>query len=305
MNDPICHHYNPQFYLRQWAGAADGRLVRFYRPYQKVVPSRVTPEHTGFEPRLYTLEGTADPQIVETGFFSPVDNAAALVLERLVVPRPGLVLLRELDNKQRRDWTRFLMSLVSRSPQSLEEFKVMLNKSIRENIESGHNDKYLANKRDDDPGSVYEYALQQTPELENVYKAFLPELIANEPIGQLIINMMWAVYDVSKAPYTLLTSDRPCMTHHGGLGHSTCLLTLPLSPTHLFVAANDIRQLRKLETQPLRDTVRKINFLVVKDAVQNVYADNDSHLAFVEQHLRRPTDPIVPGVMGFLAARDG
>jgi hypothetical protein len=174
----------------------------------------------------------------------------------------------------------------------------MLNKNIRENMERGHNDTYLASKREGDPASVYEYALQETPELENVHKAFLPELIDCEPLGQIIINMIWAVYDVSKAPYTLLTSDRPCMTHHGGFGHSTCLPTLPLSPTHLFVAANDIRQLHKLETQPLRDTVRKANFLIVKNAVQNVYGENDSHLAFVEQRLRRPTDPIVPGVMG-------
>jgi hypothetical protein len=119
MNDPICHHYNPQFYLREWAGA-DGRLVRFYRPYQRVVPAPISPEYTGFEERLYTLEGAADPQIVETGFFSPVDNAAAPVLERLILLGPRLVPVRDLDNKQRSDWTRFLMSLVSRSPQSLE-----------------------------------------------------------------------------------------------------------------------------------------------------------------------------------------
>jgi len=190
------------------------------------------------------------------------------------------------------------MSLVLRAPQSLEEFKVMLNKSVRENIERGHNDAYLAEKKEGDPGSVYEYALQQTPELDNVHKAFLPELIDYEPLGQLIINMMWAIYDVSKASNSLLTSDRPCLTHHSGFAHPTCLLTLPLSPTRLFVAANDVRQLRKLETQPLRDTVRKANTLVVKNAVQNVYGENDSHLAFVEKHLRRPTDAIVPGVMG-------
>jgi Protein of unknown function (DUF4238) len=99
MNDPISHHYNPQFYLRQWCGS-DGRLVRFYRPYQKVVPSRVAPEYTGFEERLYTLEGASEPQMVETGFFSPVDSAAAPVLERLVLLGPSLAPVRDLDNRQ-------------------------------------------------------------------------------------------------------------------------------------------------------------------------------------------------------------
>jgi uncharacterized protein DUF4238 len=296
MSDPICHHYNPQFYLRQWAGA-DGRLIRFYRPYRRVVASPISPEYTGFEERLYTLEGAADPQIVETGFFSPVDNAAALVLEQLVLLGPRLVAVRGLDNKQRSDWTRFLLSLVTRSPRSLEEFKQALNKIIRDNIEQGHNDAYLANKRAGDPQSVYEYALQRTPALENVHKAFLPELVDQKELGQFIINMIWAVFDVSEAPFTLLTADRPCMSHHGGLLHPACLLTLPLSPIHLFVAANDIHQLRNLETQRLRDTVQKANTLIIKNAVLNVYGKNVSHLAFVEQHLRLPTDPIVPGVM--------
>jgi hypothetical protein len=108
--------------------------------------------------------------------------------------------------------------------------------------------------------------------------------------------MKWAVMDLSAAAHTLLTADRPYTTSHG-FGDPACLLGVPLSPTHLFVAANHVEQLRKLSAQKANDTVRNGNNLMVRLAVENVYGCTDRHLAFVEKRLRRVGDPPVPGII--------
>lgn len=107
--------------------------------------------------------------------------------------------------------------------------------------------------------------------------------------------MIWAVLDLSGA-HTLLTSDRPYNTSHGLLSPE-CLLSVPLSPTRLFVAANDMRQLEILARQSRKDTARNANNHVVRMAVENVYGDSNDRLAFVEKRLRRVDQAPVPGLI--------
>jgi hypothetical protein len=291
MSEPIKHHYLPVFYLRRWTGS-DGRLFRYYRPHKEVVVSPVSPEHTGFEKGLYALDGAARAQMIETDFFSPVDNAAAPILEHLINRGPG-----DLSGEQRGLWTRFVMSLQLRNPHSITEIRSVIDPIVRANIEQLDGQAYLQQRQEGEPESVYEYALQQAPhQLANAHKAFLPGLIDHEFIGGLIINMSWAVLNLSAASHTLLTGDRPYSTSHG-LGNRACLLGVPLSPTHLFVAANEIEQIRKLLAQTTKDTVRNTNNLTVKLAVQNVYGSTARHKAFVENRLRRENEPPVPGII--------
>jgi Protein of unknown function (DUF4238) len=293
MNSPNRHHYLPVFYLKKWVGK-DGRLVRYHRPHHETVTSRLTPDYTGFEDGLYTLHGaSADSrQMIETDFFSPLDNAAAPILELLIAQGPSA-----LTNEQRSVWTRFVMSLQLRSPQSLVEIKAMIDRNVRTNLERLDGARYAATKREGDPDSVYEYALQRAPEqMTNFFKTCVPDLIDHEDLGQLIINMKWAVMDLSAAAHTLLTADRPVSTSHG-LVNPACLLSVPLSPTHLFVAANGIARLVMFAAQKPGNTVRDTNCWIAKLAVQNVYGCTDEHLAFVETVLRRAADPCVPGVI--------
>ena len=298
MSDPIRHHYSPQFYLRQWAGG-DGRLFRYHRPYNRTVVSKHSPEHTGFEDYLYTVEKGDDPQIIEKGFFSNVDNYAAPILEALSQLGPGLVILESghLGNDQRSDWTRFINSLQLRGPHSLAEIGAFFQRSVRENIERIHGEAYRATKRLGDPNSVYEYAQRDAPGwVADAHKFLLTQMIDHEQIGHVIVNMIWAVFDLSHATHSLLTSDRPYITSHGLLSPE-CLLSVPISPTRLFVAANDMSQLKSSASQPKKDLARKANDLAVRMAVENVYGDNAGRLAFVEKRLRRADQPPVPGLI--------
>jgi hypothetical protein len=261
--------------------------------------SKTTPEYTSCEDYLYTVKNPNDPQILEKEFFSKLDNYAAPVLERLNQPGPKLVIIGRmvLDDTQRSDWTRFIQSLHLRCPHSLSEIDTVHRGILRENMERDHGAAYRASKQPDDPESFYDYAASDAPDLlADAHKFLLTELIGHESLGNYVINMIWAVIDVSDAPHRLLTSDRPYILPRGLLDPS-CILGVPISPTRIFLAANNMEQLEQLRRQSSKDTVRNANNLVVRMAVQNVYGSTRDLCEFVEMRLRRQDDPPVPGVI--------
>ncbi len=110
------HHYLPKFYLKKWA-ATDGTVLRYYRLVlptgDKIIEKRVGPRGAGFEPGLYAVApGTDwesyDENIVETDVMSPIDDAAAVVLDKMLSDAPSL------DSDDRTAWAIFLNSLIHR-----------------------------------------------------------------------------------------------------------------------------------------------------------------------------------------------
>jgi hypothetical protein len=211
----------------------------------------------------------------------------------------GLVIIERhhLDDTQRSDWTRFIQSLHLRCPHSLTEIDTVLRRQVRENMERAHGATYRASKEPDDPDSVYDYAVSDAPELfADAHKFQLTELIAHEPLGNYIMNMIWAVIDVSDAPHPLVASDRPYILPCG-LVDPLCILGVPISPTCLFLAANNIQALEKLNRQSSRDTVRNSNDLVIRMAVEHVYGSTNDRREFVEKRLRHSYEPPLAGLI--------
>jgi hypothetical protein len=290
MSEPTKHHYLPVFYLKRWADR-DGKVVRYHRANGRIVVSRPSPKRTGYEEGLYTLKGTARPQEIETEFFKIVDNGAARMLERLIARGTA-----DLTSDQRSVWGRFVNSLQLRSPHSVAEIKARHDGILRAIFES-QDAEYQAKRQERDPDTAYEDVIRRAPDLmENAHKILLTQLIDDGETGNRIINMRWAVMNLSAARHTLLTVDRPYYTS-SGYGDRNCLLSVPLSPTHLFVAANDIRQLRLLAAQSPMDTVCNANKMFVSLAVENVYGCTDTHLEFVEGRFRAADQPPVPGLI--------
>src|SRR5262249_12248196 len=86
MNDPRRHHYNPEFYLGEWAGP-DGLVCEIKKAYGKVEARRRSPKATGFERDLYRTDGVPDAQYVEKNFMSRLDNDAARALQKICAAR--------------------------------------------------------------------------------------------------------------------------------------------------------------------------------------------------------------------------
>ena len=301
-NAPNKHHYLPVFYLARWTGET-GRLIRYYRPHQAVVASPITPLNTGFEDGLYSLDGVAPEQrqVVETQFMAPgVDSPAAVTLKKMLSGG-----LRDLTGDERVEFTRFVLSLEHRGPQSLREMEALAGDVIRQNLDVADDEEYRKLRKPEDPETLHEWATENFPEmLANSHKRWLPRIIDNTDVGQHVVNMPWAVINVSGSKHSLLTADRP-LYRELGLDNPQAIWALPLSPTHLFAAANTEQTLRSLAAAKPDAVVRFMNDALMRYAVHFAYGDSPRHLAFVERRLRHLGDPIQPGIAARIRAGEG
>jgi hypothetical protein len=68
------------------------------------------------------------------------------------------------------------------------------------------------------------------------------------------------------------------------------------TPTRIFLAANNMKELEQLSHQSSEDTVSNANNLV-RMAIRNVYGSTNDRREFVERRLRRPRDAPLPGLI--------
>src|SRR5262245_3140748 len=113
MSDPRRHHYDPVFYLREWAGS-DGLVCEIKKAHGKVEAQRKSPRATGFQHDLYRTDGVPDDQHVEKRFMAPLDNDAAHALQKILSGDRA-----NWSSKERTAWTRFILSRLFRNPENV------------------------------------------------------------------------------------------------------------------------------------------------------------------------------------------
>ena len=281
MSIPIKHHHLPVFYLNRWTGD-DGQLCQFSRPHQKVVPKRRHPEQTGFVPRLYEMPGLPpeDAQGIEQKFMQPVDTLAAEALVMLEQDDPRIT--REV--KPRSAWSRFIMSLLMRTPEDIAALKSGVAEEWLRSV-PGLQEKYAMKKRTDDPPTIEEWLDRQAPnEIERWAMALAPKLMNHPKLGELINNMRWLVVRIASDAGEFLTSDRPVIMTTT-LTEENAYIMLPIGPKALFVAVNDVETQKRIETRDPAERVEVVNRYVAGHAVKYVYARDDSVLAYVRDHM--------------------
>ena len=150
------HHYIPEFFIRRWAGE-DGQVWSYTRPYKALDRKRKFPSATGFEFDLYALSG-GDPEArhsIETDFMQRVDSRAAQALQEVVAKRGAVE-----DVRLRSDWSRFVMSLISRSPSRVQEISRVAQARDHRGDVASLEARYQAMRGDDWPATVAEYVTQ-------------------------------------------------------------------------------------------------------------------------------------------------
>jgi Protein of unknown function (DUF4238) len=283
MNLPREHHYNPKFVLKRWA-VNEGPLCEMRLVAGRLVAKPRYPGGTGKLRDLYRTEAVpeADSQNVELLFMSPLDNDAAVSLDKFFAGQP-------LSAGGRIAWARFLMPLLYRNPECV----TLLKRHIAEMWAAGTaalEPEWAARNGPLDEITFAEATARRQPAAAAIGASnMLVDIIANDQAVIDVANMHWTRVELTKSKYSLLTSDRPLVMPLG-LAHPDCYIALPVGPRHLFVAAHDCRFSRGLPTANHTQIAKVMNKDVVRQARQYVWAENDSQIRFVEKHINTLPD---------------
>ncbi len=281
-NEPVAHHYVPEFYLKRWTGA-DGRLWRFSKPYgPQVKAKKVAPSGTAFEPNLYKAH-SAPPehaQKMETEFLKKLDTDAS---EALLQLEEGLQ-EEKWNSRHRSSWSRFLLTQMLRAPEDIAQLKSSVtedwSKAIPELVEA-----YATQKSEDAPQTVDEFIKSIVAKNQDEFAFRIARTLMDHPqFGQALNEMHWHVIDIPHDAYPLLTSDRPVwMTPT--IVEPDAFLTIPIGPRKLFTATVAAETQARLKMRRRSDLVKAVNRITVQHAVKYVYGDTDTMSAFIQKHM--------------------
>jgi hypothetical protein len=164
---------------------------------------------------------------------------------------------------------------------------------------------YADIKEPGDPATFDEWIATKDPLIPQ--KAALELVMAtidNEIVGLHMMQMKWRVIEISSTPRRFLTSDRPVGLYL--IKEPTGSITMPLSPTKLFVAVNDERHVDQFCRKKDRDIVDTINADHIRRARRFVWATSKSHsqTAFIRQHMSTGMErlPFFPGLGRYTAS---
>lgn len=282
MSIPKDHHYLPEFYFDPWLDDNGQMWSYFFVNGNNLQVRKTVPKSAGKQRHLYSLVGVEEDKasILETVFFRAIDTAAAPVLKKFL-QSPQL----SLTEKEASAFTVFLMSLVMRTPEVMDYLKTDAPKQLMAELDKA-TDEYLQIKDKDDPSTPSEWMISTRPlEVANMGMKLIPDLINNSERGQRIISMEWWVEDLSKATHSLLTSDRPITPIQMEVEGSG-ILTLPISPNRLFIAAENPDAVKTRLKQFRRDTLSvHSNTTVALQAYERVYSTQNTNTPFIKRRL--------------------
>ncbi len=228
MND----HFVPQFYLKRWSmNNSDKKLfsARYFPGTKELRWTRHAPSGTGFEPGLYGE--------IEERFFKPLDNDASRILDRYEsesdrhesesVMTPIKLDLGEKDHDR---WAVFVMGFMSRTPDTIEFVKKRYKKA----------------------------GLSETDAMDQI-----PIISQSERAKKDLRSLTWMFARVN-ANLELLTCDNPLIKKKS-LSHPDCVILLPMSPKHFFIATKR-ETLGRLPQSP-REMIKCINIEIIRERV--------------------------------------
>lgn len=292
MNAPRDHHFIPAFYLKQWADPS-GKLIEYTRKGNKLIPKTVGSRSTGYERDLYAFpELPPDAaQHLEQAFFGYADQKASDALDNHLGVA-SLPWTSELISA----WSRFVIALHLRHPDAMPEMRAAAQ-SIWDASGTDYQARYESIREPTDPPTFDEYLALRDPliavkmRVNLIMKAF-----DNEIVGAHINQMTHAIIDFSTSPFRLLTSDRPVQFFN--LKEPNGMLSIPISPTKMFVAVNETAVLDQLRRAAPRELATHANGYVVSRARRFVWAQDASQQRFIENRISTNLElrPLFPNI---------
>lgn len=235
MGEPIRHHYIPRFFLSAWCspGAAPGEGSQLWVVENSggdISFFRRAPKAVGFQTRLYSFSEDlpiVERAALETTVFQVLDDKGKSLVTKLMAGH-------RLDPVERGVWAMFVAGMRLRTPENIARLKEVGGDHVKQELGKGQGE-YEALKEEGDPETFLEWIESKAPGLtQNFSLASVPRVLAGEVAGK-INKMAWYSPHFGNGRHRLLCSDRPCV-FTAGIDDPDCVIALPLSPTHAFLA---------------------------------------------------------------------
>jgi Protein of unknown function (DUF4238) len=247
-----------------------------------------SPAGTAYQVGLYTVGGLPSDKAhwIEDGFLLSADTQASIALQHMLHDR-----LDAVQGDLKTAWSRFIISVWNRNPERIAWLKGEWE-TMSAGILPGLRERYERDRGENDPATFEEF--ESGPGKDITARGLvrgMQSLMDLENVGQRLNDMSFAVFTFDRVPEPLLTSDRPIVKTFP-LDHLDANLTIPLSPSKLFVAANSDAVFRRIESDGARLTIARVNNMIVRQAAKFVYGPNDGMFQFIERRLNRDPDAL-------------
>lgn len=225
------HHFVPQFLLKKWhATDGQGFWLYFRDAQNKLRTARRSAKSVAYMDELYTLRPDLPelrelgrPDALETDFFSAIDADAALVHQKLLQVEQAPLTPDDL-----RAWSRFLNSLMERSPSRIAEIERMA--AADDDIQALLRHPVVA-KLQEGPLRADLQAL-----FRNSLLRTLKDFIDNEEHLSYFSSMRRVAIDIpASSDEHFLTGDAPLVLNVGASPAPIHLLTIALSPKRMLM----------------------------------------------------------------------
>ncbi|WP_077145201.1 DUF4238 domain-containing protein [Sphingopyxis sp. KK2] len=275
--DPAKHHYVPEFYLREWAGA-DGRLERYTRPTpKKIAVRRVFPSQMGFSRNLYDSpnEKLLERHWLETRVFQQIDSCAANVFRKLNDEPPG-----ELTGEDVNAWSVFVRAQFYRTPEGLRAVKESGAQEWLAALDAAR-DRYQELKSISDPDLFEDYvSLQTEGDIERSVLRTLPGIFSSERVVRILNELHYRIMDTGPSVPQFLISD-DFLARTNGLLVENGHFAMPISPRRLLVMTVRRETFDRIGRMTDKELVTAVNRWIVESARHFVGATDLSQDRFI------------------------
>ncbi len=234
-SNPQRHHFVPQFYLREWYLPGCDHFLIYGRDSRGQLYARARPSKSvGFESDLYTIypDGlnfqSAKSQQLESDFFAPIDNLASKVHQKMLCYG-----LDSLTAQDRIDWSKFISSMLYRSPARVNEATKLSVECIEKTLSNlGPQRMRMLNKP---IFSALGVSLNKQSLAKNLALEQIVSATASDEFVQGISSMEWALVKLPLGEDHYLTSDAPIVINAGQIKDPIYMFSLAISPKVLMV----------------------------------------------------------------------
>ena len=274
-------HFVPICLLKKWSNN-QGKVYRFRYAYGKFHVSYKSPAQVGYKEKYLNFRHRTDlpNHYIESKINGKYDDEGAKVLDVLLTEG-----VESLTAEQEEHWSAFVASLLVRSPEIIEtrfrnkgeSFRAVLNESQTE---------YENLKSDEHPQSLAEFVEHQNPGyIDDIGLNVLPNVV--DLVASRIMNEMeWCVINTSSMADSLLIGDCPVILT-AETTHPSCIVVLPISPRHVFLASRLSIQWNKLMSTTHEKLVEAVNYEMVTRANSELYSSDEQQKVFIQDHLKK------------------